>query len=326
VETVSVDASAAVSGGGRPLEVSAAAMEQAAGSTGAFRRAAAELAAGRKVYRKENGDWVFGNAGDAKWEILAPRVGLYEPFTANMDAGWTEWMLDHFAVKHTKLRNANIRSGGLRDRFDVILLAQQALPSMLHGYREGEGGEGRGGLQARQRPEFTGGLGLEGALSLQRFVEDGGTLVTFDTASELPLQMFPIPVRDTLRANAEFYCPGSVLRITVDTSHPLAWGMPENAFAVSTGGMAFDITLLKELNQGERETKAVARYAQEKVLASGWLTGERAVAGRPILVDARMGKGRVVLFGFRPQFRGQSFGTFKLILNAIYRAAAKSNL
>jgi len=92
---------------------------------------------------------------------------------------------------------------------------------------------------------------------------------------------------------------------------------------MSTGGMAFEIGLLPEFNKGDRTTKAVVSYARSNVLASGWLSGERAIAGRAALVDARLGQGHVVLFGFRPQFRGQSFGTFKLILNAIYGSAMK---
>jgi hypothetical protein len=102
----------------------------------------------------------------------------------------------------------------------------------------------------------------------------------------------------------------------------VAFGMPKEAFAFSTGGQAWDITLMPELNKGEREIRPVAKYAGENVLASGWISGEKAVLGKHIVLDARLGKGRVILFGFRPGFRGQTFGTFKLLLNAIYWASA----
>ena len=94
--------------------------------------------------------------------------------------------------------------------------------------------------------------------------------------------------------------------------------MPKDAFAFTTGGQAWDISLFKEFNAGEREVRSVARYAGSDLLASGWISGERAVLGKHILLEARHGKGRVILFGFRPQFRGQTSGTFKFILNAIY--------
>jgi glutamine amidotransferase-like uncharacterized protein len=90
-----------------------------------------------------------------------------------------------------------------------------------------------------------------------------------------------------------------------------------------TGGQAWEVTLADEFNKGDREIRTVARYADGDVLASGWLSGEKAIRGKAALVEARYGKGRVVLFGFRPQFRAQSAGTFKLVLNAIYMAPAK---
>jgi hypothetical protein len=111
--------------------------------------------------------------------------------------------------------------------------------------------------------------------------------------------------------------------VNVDNSHPVAFGMPPETLVFTSGGQAWDITLLKEFNQAGRETRSIVKYANKDLLASGWLSGERTVAGRSILVDARHGKGRVILFGFRPQFRGQTFGTFKLLLNAIYLASAQ---
>ncbi|MDX2152257.1 MAG: M14 family metallopeptidase [Bryobacteraceae bacterium] len=277
----------------------------------------------------------------AAWEIRAPRVALYEPHTSNMDAGWTQWLLDHYRVPHTLLKNEEIRKGALRAKYDVVLLAAQSAQSILHGTREGERVAGRGSAEAEavtilQRPEYTGGITAAGASALEEFVREGGTLVTFDTASELPVQYFGLPVRASLPWRAAegggreeessaggYYCPGSLLRVTVDPSHPLATGMPKDAIVMSTGGQAYEITLLPDFNKGDRETKSVARYASKDLLASGWISGERAVLGRSLLVEARHGKGKVVLFGFRPQFRGQSFGTFKFVLNAVYLSAAQ---
>ena len=116
---------------------------------------------------------------------------------------------------------------------------------------------------------------------------------------------------------------GSLIRINVDTKHPVAFGMAAEAVAMTTGGQAFESTLLKEANTGNREVKVIARYASKDLLASGWLSGERLVLGKPIAVEARMGKGSVLLYGFRPQFRGQPYGTFKLVLNALYLASAE---
>jgi hypothetical protein len=100
--------------------------------------------------------------------------------------------------------------------------------------------------------------------------------------------------------------------------------MPKEAVAFSHGGYAWDIALLEEYNQGDRQIRSVARYATVNLLASGWVSGERAVLGRHILLEARHGQGRVVLFGFAPQFRGQPFGTFKFLLNAVYLGSAQA--
>lgn len=262
-----------------------------------------------------------------------PRVAIYEPHVANIDTGWTSWVLDNFQIQHTLLHNEEIRAETCSSRYDAIILAQQSMSSILHGTRQGEAagrgaGQGQGKTAKLQRPEYTGGIGLAGARQLQEFVEQGGTLLAFDSATELPLTLFPIGVRGVLRSGGGegdaggWYCPGSILRITTKSpAHPVAAGMPKDAYATTTGGQAFEITMLPAFNKGEREVQAVAWYAKKDLLASGWLTGERVVAGKAAVVDARLGKGHVVLYGFRPQFRGQSFGTFRLMLNALYRSA-----
>jgi hypothetical protein len=268
------------------------------------------------------------------FEFSSPKVAVYEPWVVNIDSGWTAWLLDTFHVPHTLIHNDDFRRGGLRGRFDTILLASQSANSILNGIRDGERAQGSAPGDAAaviQRPEFTGGIALAGLLALDEFVRAGGTLIAFDAATELPVQNFPLPVRLLLRPSAPrdaeppsgYFCPGSILRITVDNSNPIAFGMPKEAYAFSNGGQAFDITLLPQFNRGDREVKTIARYADRNLLASGWISGERAVLGRPILVEARHGRGKVILFGFRPQHRGQTFGTFKLVLNAIFLGSSK---
>ncbi|HEU0124248.1 MAG TPA: M14 metallopeptidase family protein [Bryobacteraceae bacterium] len=256
------------------------------------------------------------------WELRKPRVAIYEPYTGNMDLGWTQWLLDTFRVPYTVLHNADVQKGGLRERFDTVLLAQQGTDSLLHGLRDsgGSGEEGNGSNpnrgRPRPRPEYVGGIGTSGLAALDAFVREGGTLVALSTAAELPLQFFPIPVRNVNRgAEGGFYSPGSLLRATVDTSHPLGFGMPKEAVVFSNGGPVMDV-------QGAA-AKPVVNFARRDLLASGWLSGERSVLGKSILVDVTYGKGRVLLYGFRVQHRGQPFGTFKLLLNALYLGSAR---
>ncbi len=176
-----------------------------------------------------------------------------------------------------------------------------------------------------QRAPYAGGIEVAGLAQLDRFVREGGTLIALDTATELPIEYFSLPVKNVVKPGGEsFYSPGSLLRATVDTTDPLAFGMPKDAILFSSGGEAFEITLAKSHNRGEREIHAVVSFAAKDLLASGWVSGEKQVLGKHALVQARYGKGHVVLFGFRPQFRGQSYGAFKLLLNAIYLGSAQA--
>ena len=112
--------------------------------------------------------------------------------------------------------------------------------------------------------------------------------------------------------SSDFYCPGSILRVELDNKHPLARGLAQRADAYFVNSAAFEVT-------DDSRARVVARYASSKdeILRSGWLLGAQYIAGRAALVEATMGRGRVVLFGFRPQHRGQTWGTFPLVFNAL---------
>jgi hypothetical protein len=251
--------------------------------------------------------------GDRKW----PRVAIYEPWQPNSDTGWTEWVFDRLQIPYTVLRSADMQKGDLAKRFDTVVFASQSTASILHGYRAGENtmraSTATGETPAQQRPEYTGGIGVAGLAQLDEFVRSGGRMVALDDATDLPVQMFGLPLRPLIAEREDpsptsYFCPGSILRLNVDGSE---------VFAFSSGGQAWDITLLPNEDKGDREIKVLARYAARNVLASGWLTGERTIAGRAALVEARHGRGSVVLFGFRPQFRGQTWGTFGMLADAL---------
>jgi hypothetical protein len=159
---------------------------------------------------------------------------------------------------------------------------------------------------------YAGGLGEAGAASLRRFVEEGGTLVALDRSATYAIDVLDLPVMDVLEGleETEYYAPGSLVRLEVDPGHPMAVGMESEAAAWLEGGHAFEPA-------EDSTVRIVASYGKEPVLMSGWLQGEEYLAGRPALVVVPLGKGRVVLFGFRPQYRGQSLATYPLLFNAL---------
>jgi hypothetical protein len=235
------------------------------------------------------------------------RLALYKSWTASMDEGWTRWLFDTFNVPYTSLRDAEVRAGDLRSKYDVVVLPSMRLREII---------EGR--AKDTAPPEVTGGITEAGVANLRRFVEEGGTLVCWDDSTDLAIKHFKLPVRNVLEGlkSSEFYCPGSVLRIEVDKSHPLANGIAPLADAYFIDSAAFEVT-------DPARARIVARYVERKedLLRSGYLLGAEKLAGRAALVEATLGKGRVILFGFRPQHRGQTWGTFPFIFNAIESAA-----
>jgi hypothetical protein len=256
-------------------------------------------AQGRGVWRDQaSGD--FSLVERAGWkQISRPRVGLYQSWNASMDEGWTRWLLDHFGFAYTGLRNADLQAGDLRQKFDAIVFPDQNPNIMENGSREGA-----------MPAEFVGGIGAKGAAALKEFANAGGTLVFLNDASEYAITRLGVAAKTVtagLNPN-DYYSPGSLLNVSVDTRSPLAYGVPQEIAVWSEHSPAWDTQL-----------PVIARYPDSKVLASGWLVGEKTIAGRAAMIDAPLGSGHVVLFGMRPQYRAQSYLTFKMFFNALAR-------
>jgi hypothetical protein len=242
--------------------------------------------------------------------LHAPRVALYAPWTGgNIDEGWTRWVLEQYEFNVTEIHNADVRDRGLRERFDVVILADQSPRDIIDGFNA-----------TTIRPEYRGGIGPAGVSSLQKFVSDGGTLVALGAAADLAIDRFPIGVRDVKRGlrREQNYGPGTILKLQVDTSQPLGYGMAQDTYGFYNNGPFF----VPLEGPGPQKTTVVARFPIHDVIASGWLKGEEFMAGRAAVVSVDMNPGRIVLFGIRPQHRAQTHATFPLLFNALYMAAA----
>lgn len=226
------------------------------------------------------------------------RVGLYRPWVENIDEGWTRFVLEQHEFRYETITDAVIRAGDLRSRFDGIVIPSASTERLLSGY------------SADLVPaEYAGGLRPIGVEALKAFVQAGGTLICLGQSTALAASAFDLAVRDVARDNEDrVFIPGSIVRIQIDQSHPLGFGLPRDSAAFFGFSSAFDA--------GEG-VDAVVRYAPKDMLISGWLEGEPVIAGRAAALQARAGEGRIVLFGFPVQHRGQSLATFRLLFNAI---------
>jgi len=258
-------------------------------------------------------------------------IGLYKSAIPSMDEGWTKWVFDRSAcVEFEEINDSGIRQSNLRQKYRTIIIPDQPRTATLNGHRKGT-----------MPDEYTGGLGAEGVKALREFVEAGGTLVCLNRASDFAIEQFKLPVRDVVDGlpRTDFYVPGSILRIELETNDRIAKGMPKESIAWAENSPVFELIEKKDAGEGARapsvsltqrggsptvregvplSAKVIAWYPKDPdPLLSGWLLGGDRIKGKAALVEVELGKGRIILFGFRPQYRGQSLATYPLFFNAI---------
>ena len=238
-------------------------------------------------------------------EVHLPRIGLYQSWVPSMDEGWTRWIFDQNGIPYTRVVDADIRNGNLNQHLDVIVLPDNA-PTAITSGRYGRGEEA-GGPQVPL--EFRGGLGEAGLASLRSFAEAGGTIVALNKASQVYTGK-NTPVTNALEGLAakDFYIPGSILQVAVDTSDPLAFGSKPTVPIFFEQSPSFRVS---------GEAQSIATYESDKPLLSGWILGGQYLRGTSALVNEPAGKGHIILFGFRPQYRAQSEVTYRFFFNAL---------
>ncbi|HXH70685.1 MAG TPA: hypothetical protein VNI60_10190, partial [Pyrinomonadaceae bacterium] len=238
---------------------------------------------------------------------------LYRSHVPSMDEGWTRWVLEEYGYQipnqdecesiYKSTSDSEIQNAEKLSVAKVIMFADQSPNQILNGFPKGA-----------MPDEYTGGIGADGVANLKKFVEAGGTLVFFNRASNFAIEQFDLPVKDVTRglARKDFFIPGSILRTELDTINAIAKGMPKDSIAWFENSPAFEIT--DNIN-----AKIIAKYPADvkNILLSGYALGAERIAGKAALVEIKMGKGKIILFGFRPQYRGQSLATFPLLFNAI---------
>jgi hypothetical protein len=249
--------------------------------------------------------------------IRQPRIGLYQPWSGSMGEGWTRWILEQYGFAFVAVHPEDFASP-LAAKIDVLIVADDArVPIASEASAAGRGGtgradQGRGAARAAARPEYAYQLTANDLHNFDQFVRGGGTVVCLSNASTFAIQQLGLPVKNVVSGlrPEEFFLRGSIVEVTPDPSHPVMAGMPDRAAVFVDGSPVF------ETLDGFKGT-VLARYQESgSPLLSGYLIGESFLRGRAAALDVQLDAGHVVLLGFRPEWRGQPFGTFRVLFNA----------
>jgi hypothetical protein len=245
--------------------------------------------------------------------VKKPRIGLFRPWSGSMDEGWTRWVLEQYGFEYVTLRPVDFKTP-LTGKVDAVILADDArLP--LEGATGGRGGGGgRGG--ATVRPEYADRLSAADVSAFEQFVRGGGTVICLNSASTFAIQQFKLPVKNVVAGlrSEDFFLHGTIVEVTTDPSQQVMAGMPEKAPVFADSSPVF------ETQDGFKGT-VLAKYQDTgSPLLSGYLIGEKYLNGKAAALDVQLDAGHVILLGFRPEWRGQPFGTFKVIFNAALSA------
>jgi hypothetical protein len=230
----------------------------------------------------------------------APRVAMYKSWQEPMPEGWQRWVFDKHQMAYDTLHDADIRRGALAD-YDVLIFQAQSATQIVNGFGEGQ-----------VPPRYVGGLGDAGSRAVRAFVEGGGRVVAIEQATDFVRDLFGLRISDATAslANTEFYIPGSILRLELDPESEISYGMRDEVGAwYWRSSMAYDVD--------DPRVRISARYGSGDPLLSGWVMGGHHIAGMPAILEAEIGAGSVVLFGFQPNYRAQTLATWPLLFNAL---------
>ncbi|MFQ5604651.1 MAG: M14 family metallopeptidase [bacterium] len=249
-----------------------------------------------------------------KKSVKPARIAVYQPWISrSYDEGWLRLVLDNFGFEYSILHNADFKKKAkLSEHYDVLIFGSQSSNSIVDGRSRTDSAPQFGA--PKTRTEYIGGIGKVGVDAVRQFLKDGGTLLLLGDACNFAADKLKLPVQNTLKNvnRKDYFAPGSLFEVNLDRTSSLTAGMQEKASIYANTPLAL------KLNAYHREIKETGFYGSRNILQSGWLVGEDKLFNKVALAEIPAGKGRAILYGFRVQHRGQTYGTFKLLFNALY--------
>ena len=260
-------------------------------------------------------------------KIMPQRIALWDKYGGSMSSGWVRWIFEKYNFPFQLIFAKEIDASNLKDKYDVILFVEGAIPSLKpeagNGYEEKE-------PKAEEVPEIyqstLGKITAEKSIpALKKFLQDGGTIITIGSSANLAYHL-NVPVRNALvemvsgkektLPGEKFYIPGSVMQITLDNEYKANWGMNKNADVYFSASPVFK--LLPDAI-ARKEVVPLAWYASDKTLRSGWAFGQSYLQDGIAAFEAKVGNGKLFVYGPEITFRGQTHSNYKMLFNQLYK-------
>ncbi|MCH8327609.1 MAG: hypothetical protein IID15_03690, partial [Candidatus Marinimicrobia bacterium] len=245
--------------------------------------------------------------------LKAAKIAIYGPYLPAYDEGWTRYIFDQFGFDYTILRNKDFATLRTLKQYDVLIMPSMSNSSIVDGKRGEDDKEIVG--EPLMPEEYRGGIGSDGVDNLKQFLMDGGKVLFLGGSGNLAIDKLDLPVKNVLKGvpRDDFFAPGTIFEVTLDLSSPLTYGMEPTASIYFIRDPAYTLQV------GMARQNETAVYGPRNVLKSGWVLGEKNLFNRVALAEIQAGKGEAILYGFRTQNRAQTYGTFKLLFNALYK-------
>ncbi len=254
--------------------------------------------------------------------VRMPRIALVETYFHDMDAGWTRFIFDTYHIPYTRIRPHEIGDAALSKNYDVVIFPDENKDLLMEGkYKRGDSY-----YQGNYHPDQVKGMGKEGKQELISFLDKGGLIIswgrstgifegTLKVGEDADAEEFILPFSDISEElqKSGLYVPGSLVKIALKQDHPLTFGMPAETGVFSRGRPVFKTTL----PGFDMDRRVIATYPEKGILLSGYAAEEEKIGNKSAMIWMQKGDGQLVLFGFNPQFRASTQGSFKLLFNAL---------